>query len=198
MLSFNVSSLIFNQATVIFSKGSRPDGCEKALSLYATGSLKVAIGHVFPLERTADTHRVFESRQQFGPSVAQCWRIRASSQRLIVAAVIRPSRRKNIFHSIVKSPLRRQKVVAKRRKPAEITSSSSGRRRTLRRAVHVRIVWPSRRPNDKVEFKLFFPDNTKDPSQYVRGGFPPSRRFESEETSNPRSADRIGSWPAPR
>ena len=26
MLSFNVSSLIFNQATVIFSKGSRPDG----------------------------------------------------------------------------------------------------------------------------------------------------------------------------
>jgi len=118
MLSFNVSSLIFNQATVIFSKGSRPDGCEKALSLYAIGSLKVAIGHVFPLERTADTHRVFESRQQFGPSVAQCWRIRASSQRLIVAAVIRPSRRKNIFHSIVKSPLRRQKVVAKRRKPA--------------------------------------------------------------------------------
>jgi len=58
MLSFNVSSLIFNQATVIFSKGSRPDGCEKALSLYATGSLKVAIGHVFRLERTADTHRV--------------------------------------------------------------------------------------------------------------------------------------------
>jgi len=64
-LSFNVSLLIFNQATVIFSKGSRPDGCEKALSLYATGSLKVAIGHVFPLERTADTHGVFNSRQQF-------------------------------------------------------------------------------------------------------------------------------------
>lgn len=32
--------------------------------------------------------------------------------------------------------------------------------------------------NDKVEFKLFFPDNTKDPGQYVRGGLPPSRRFE--------------------
>jgi len=52
--------------------------------------------------------------------------------------------------------------------------------------------------NDKVEFKLFFPDNTKDPSQYVRGGFPPSRRFELEETSKPRSAGRIGSWRAPR
>jgi hypothetical protein len=26
--------------------------------------------------------------------------------------------------------------------------------------------------NSRVEFKLFFPDNTKDPSQYVRGGLP--------------------------
>jgi hypothetical protein len=26
--------------------------------------------------------------------------------------------------------------------------------------------------NNQVEFKLFFPDNTKDPSQYVRGGLP--------------------------
>jgi pullulanase len=25
---------------------------------------------------------------------------------------------------------------------------------------------------DKVEFKFFFPDNTRDPMQYVRGGLP--------------------------
>jgi len=65
-LSFRVSPLIFNQATVIFSKGSRPDECEKVLSLHAAGQLKVAIGHVFPLEEAAAAHRVFESRQQFG------------------------------------------------------------------------------------------------------------------------------------
>ena len=28
-VSFRVSALIYNQATVIFSKGSRPDECEK-------------------------------------------------------------------------------------------------------------------------------------------------------------------------
>jgi len=65
-LSFRISPLIFNQATVIFSKGSRPDECEKVLSLHAAGQLKVAIGHVFPLEDAADAHRVFETRQQFG------------------------------------------------------------------------------------------------------------------------------------
>lgn len=65
-LTFRVSPLIFNQATVLFSKGSRPDECEKVLELHATGKLKVAIGHVFALEDTAQAHRVFESRQQFG------------------------------------------------------------------------------------------------------------------------------------
>ena len=65
-LSFRVSALIYNQATVLFSKGSRPDECEKVLSLHAAGDLKVAIGHVFPLENVADAHRVFEGRQQFG------------------------------------------------------------------------------------------------------------------------------------
>ncbi len=65
-LSFKVSPLIFNQATVIFSKGSRPDECERVLSLHGAGRLKVAIGHVFTLDRAADAHRVFESRQQFG------------------------------------------------------------------------------------------------------------------------------------
>ena len=65
-LSFRVSPLIYNQATVIFSKGSRPDECEKVLHLHASGHLKVAIGHVFPLEAAADAHRVFEMRQQFG------------------------------------------------------------------------------------------------------------------------------------
>jgi NADPH:quinone reductase-like Zn-dependent oxidoreductase len=61
-----VSPLIFNQATVLFSKGSRPDECERVLALHAEGKLKVAIGHVFALEDTAQAHRVFESRQQFG------------------------------------------------------------------------------------------------------------------------------------
>jgi NADPH:quinone reductase-like Zn-dependent oxidoreductase len=65
-LKFRVSPLIFNQATVLFSKGSRPDECEQVLSLHAEGKLKVAIGHVFRLEQAADAHRVFESRQQFG------------------------------------------------------------------------------------------------------------------------------------
>jgi NADPH2:quinone reductase len=65
-LSFKISPLIYNQATLIFSKGSRPDECEKVLALHAAGQLKVAIGHVFPLEETAAAHRVFEARQQFG------------------------------------------------------------------------------------------------------------------------------------
>ncbi len=65
-VSFRVSALIYNQATVIFSKGSRPDECEKVLSLHAAGDLKVAIGHIFPLENVAEAHRVFEGRQQFG------------------------------------------------------------------------------------------------------------------------------------
>lgn len=65
-LTFRVSPLIFNQATVLFSKGSRPDECEKVLSLHAEGNLKVAIGHVFALEDAPDAHRIFESRQQFG------------------------------------------------------------------------------------------------------------------------------------
>ena len=65
-LTFRVSPLIFNQATVLFSKGSRPDECEQVLTLHAEGKLQVAIGHIFPLERAADAHRVFESRRQFG------------------------------------------------------------------------------------------------------------------------------------
>jgi NADPH2:quinone reductase len=65
-LTFRVSPLIFNQATLLFSKGSRPDECEVVLSLHAEGKLNVAIGHVFSLERAADAHGVFESRQQFG------------------------------------------------------------------------------------------------------------------------------------
>jgi NADPH2:quinone reductase len=65
-LTFRVSPLIFNQATILFSKGSRPDECEQVLALHAEGKLKVAIGHVFALDRAADAHRVFESRQQFG------------------------------------------------------------------------------------------------------------------------------------
>jgi NADPH:quinone reductase-like Zn-dependent oxidoreductase len=65
-LNFRVSPLIFNQATVLFSKGSRPDECAKVLSLHAEDKLKVAIGHVFSLEDAAEAHRVFESRQQFG------------------------------------------------------------------------------------------------------------------------------------
>ena len=65
-LTFRVSPLIFNQATVLFSKGSRPDECEQVLALHAEGKLQVAIGHVFPLEQAGDAHRVFESRQQFG------------------------------------------------------------------------------------------------------------------------------------
>lgn len=65
-LAFRVSPLIFNQATVIFSKGSRPDECDTVLSLHAENKLKVAIGHVFALEGAADAHRVFESRRQFG------------------------------------------------------------------------------------------------------------------------------------
>jgi NADPH2:quinone reductase len=65
-LTFRVSPLIFNQATIRFAKGSRPDECDKVLSLHAEGKLKVAIGHVFSLEDAADAHRVFESRRQFG------------------------------------------------------------------------------------------------------------------------------------
>lgn len=65
-LSFKISPLIFNQATVIFAKGSRPDECDQVLGLHEQNRLKVAIGHVFPLENAADAHRVFELRQQFG------------------------------------------------------------------------------------------------------------------------------------
>lgn len=65
-LTFRVSPLIFNQAMVLFSKGSRSDECEQVLALHSDGKLKVAVGHVFPLEKAADAHRVFESRRQFG------------------------------------------------------------------------------------------------------------------------------------
>ena len=65
-LTFRVSPLIFNQATILFAKGSRPDECEKVLSLHAEGKLRIAIGHVFSLEDAAEAHRVFESRRQFG------------------------------------------------------------------------------------------------------------------------------------
>ena len=60
------SSADLQSGAVLFSKGSRPDECEKVLSLHAAGDLKVAIGHVFPLENVADAHRGFEGRQQFG------------------------------------------------------------------------------------------------------------------------------------
>lgn len=65
-LYFKVSPLIQNQATLIFSKGSRPDEAEKVLGLLGTKQLKVAISHVFPLEQVADAHRVLERREQFG------------------------------------------------------------------------------------------------------------------------------------
>ncbi len=65
-LTFRVSPLIFNQATVIFAKGSRPDECETVIGLHAEGKLKVIIGHVFPLAEAAAAHGIFESRQQFG------------------------------------------------------------------------------------------------------------------------------------
>lgn len=74
-LRFRVSPLIFNQASILFSKGSRPDECEKVLSLHAAGKLKVAIGHVFSLEDAAQAHRVFESRQQFGRVVLDVGRL---------------------------------------------------------------------------------------------------------------------------
>src|SRR5258706_5510866 len=65
-LTFRVSPLIFNQATVIFAKGSRPDECETVMGLHAEGKLNVIIGHVLPLAEAAAAHRIFESRQQFG------------------------------------------------------------------------------------------------------------------------------------
>ena len=65
-LYFKVSPLIQNQATLIFSKGSRPDEAEKVLGLLGTKQLKVAISHVFPLEQVAEAHRVLERREQFG------------------------------------------------------------------------------------------------------------------------------------
>lgn len=65
-LRFKLTPLIQNQATIIFSKGSRPDEAEKVLTLLAADRLKVAISHVFPLERAAEAHRVLERRDQFG------------------------------------------------------------------------------------------------------------------------------------
>ncbi len=65
-LRFHLGPLIQTQATIIFSKGSRPDEALKVLNLIARNQLKVAISHVFPLERAADAHRVLERREQFG------------------------------------------------------------------------------------------------------------------------------------
>ena len=65
-LSFRVSPLIYNQATIIFSKGSRPDEAEKVLGLHACRHLKAAISHVFRLDEAAEAHRVLERRQQVG------------------------------------------------------------------------------------------------------------------------------------
>jgi NADPH:quinone reductase-like Zn-dependent oxidoreductase len=66
VLRFHLGPLIQTQATIIFSKGSRPDEARKVLELMAAKSIKVAISHVFPLEKAADAHRVLEGREQFG------------------------------------------------------------------------------------------------------------------------------------
>ncbi len=65
-LHFHLGPMIQTQATIIFSKGSRPDEAEKVLRLLAAKRLKVAISHVFPLERAVEAHRVLERREQFG------------------------------------------------------------------------------------------------------------------------------------
>ena len=65
-IHFGLHTLIQNQATIVFSKGSRPDEAIKVLELLASKRLSVAISHVFPLERAADAHRVLERREQFG------------------------------------------------------------------------------------------------------------------------------------
>ncbi len=65
-LHFHLGPLIQTQATIIFSKGSRPDEARKVLALIAAKRIKVAISHVFPLEQAAEAHRVLERREQFG------------------------------------------------------------------------------------------------------------------------------------
>jgi NADPH:quinone reductase-like Zn-dependent oxidoreductase len=65
-LSFGISALIANQATVHFSKGSRPSEADIVLDLLAQGRLKVAFSHVFPLADAAEAHRCIERREQIG------------------------------------------------------------------------------------------------------------------------------------
>ncbi|HEX9879528.1 MAG TPA: zinc-binding dehydrogenase [Candidatus Binatia bacterium] len=65
-LKIKISPLIQNQASLLFSKGSRPDEAKTIVALLAEQRLKVAISHVFPLERAAEAHRVLERREQFG------------------------------------------------------------------------------------------------------------------------------------
>lgn len=66
VLRFHLGPLIQTEATIIFSKGSRPDEAIKVLELMAAKRIKVAISHVFPLEQAANAHRVLEGREQFG------------------------------------------------------------------------------------------------------------------------------------
>ena len=65
-LSFNISALIANQATLHFSKGSRPEEADVVLELLAQGRLKVACSHVFRLEDAAEAHRCIERREEIG------------------------------------------------------------------------------------------------------------------------------------
>lgn len=65
-LCFNISALIANQATLHFSKGSRPEEAGTVLDLVAQGQLKVAHSHAFPLEDAAEAHRCIERREQIG------------------------------------------------------------------------------------------------------------------------------------
>jgi len=65
-LRFKLRSLVQNQITLIFSRGSRPDEVDKVLSLLAAKCLRVAISHVFPLAQAVEAHQVLEQRRQFG------------------------------------------------------------------------------------------------------------------------------------
>ncbi len=65
-LRFHLGPLIQTQGTILFSKGSRPDEALKVLGLMAANRIKVAISHIFQLERAADAHRILQRREQFG------------------------------------------------------------------------------------------------------------------------------------
>jgi len=65
-LSLSMNAMIANQATLHFSKGSRPEEADTVLGLLASGELKVAYSHVFPLEEAAEAHRAIERREPIG------------------------------------------------------------------------------------------------------------------------------------